>query len=679
MLQHRESVYKQPKIILVFLSIVVLTFLVYLSVLDNGFVNWDDGEYIIDNVLIRELSWRGIKTIFTTFQLSNYHPLVLLSYQIEYHFFKLNPFIYHLDNLILHTGNSLLVFYLIYLLSESLTVSFITALLFGIHPLHVESVAWATERKDVLSTFFYLGAGISYLIYKRGGSGRYYFIALLAFLLSLLSKAMAVSLPFVLLLLDYHLGNRFNKKTLIEKVPFFMLSIIFGIVNIIAQGAGGALGSSRKYAVLHNIMTGFKGIVFYLIKTICPVNLSAHYPYPRFEGVLSLTGVVDIGVVLMLVAVIIYTRHRTKVLVFGASFFLVTILPVLKFIPFGNAFAADRYMYIPSIGLFYMFGVLGERVYGGDGLYRGIRKILVVIVVGVVVMFFSVLTYRRGDVWQDSEPLWKDTIKKSPESYVAYDKLGEAYYEKGDIEKAIANYKKAISLNPHDDIFQYNLGVAYQEKGLYDLAISQYRKALNIKPDDYKSYYNLGIIYYKKGDVERAIASYKKAVSINPAFLDAQYNLGLLYQREGLFDLAITQYEKTLKIKPDDFDTINNLGVVYYKKGLFDKAVRYFRRALKIRHNDSEVYYSLGLAYYEKGLMDSAIDSYKNALKFLTNQAGKDELRDLYTDLGNAYFKKGFYKEALGSYKKALSIDPDDTISLHNMEIIEDILSGGRQ
>ena len=587
-------------VVIQLLLITVIVFLAYSNSLSNGFTNWDDDKYITSNPLITDVNYKNIMAIFGSFNLGNYHPLVLLSYMIEYHFFKLNPFIYHLDNLLLHICNSLLLFYFIFLLSKSTVVSFLTALLFGIHPLHVESVAWVTERKDVLFTFFYFSAGICYLLYKKGKGRSYYFIALFSFILSLLSKTMAVSLPLVLLLTDYLLERKNDIRMVGEKVPFFILSILFGILEIFAQRAEGFLRVEKTYALSQNLLIALKGLVFYLKKTIYPVNLSAYYPYPRIEiEVLSISGFIHIAGILTLGLIIIYSKRWTKDILFGSLFFVATILPVLQIIPVGGAFVADRYMYIPSIGLFYLLGVAVNKIYTMDGSYSWTNRVLIVLFVGTVVVIFGVLTYRRNAVWQSNETLWQDTVKKEPLASIAHNNLGNVYYYKRELDKALEEYQKALVLNPNYSLAHNNIGNVYFEKGDFNKAIKHYLQALEIEPDFKEANYNLGITYQKMGLFDKAIKAYKKVLEQSPEFYKAHYNLGVIYYDKGVIDSSITYFNNALKFSIGSVDKkyIHNiydyLGNAYAQEGLMQKAIRNYEKALSIYPADTTLLYKL--------------------------------------------------------------------------------------
>lgn len=336
---------KKLKIVILISLILIITFVAFLPSLKNGFVNWDDEIYVINNTAIKSLSVGNINKILTSFFVGNYQPLAILSYLLEYQFVKLNLFGYHLTNLILHLFNCLLVFWLIAMLSGRVSIALITSILFGVHPLLVESVAWISERKDVLYAVFFLGATICYLKYLREKQKlKYYLFSIFLFALSLLSKSMAITLPLVLLLIDYLLHRRHDKYMFIDKAPFFLLSLIFGIIAIYSQNSSEPSMQRGLYYLLTKFIILSYCIIFYLNKIFMPIRLSCLYPYYGLENIL-LPLFYPTMFIILLVAVIISCKY-TKKFIFGSAFFLIIILPVLQFMPLGETIVADRYKYI---------------------------------------------------------------------------------------------------------------------------------------------------------------------------------------------------------------------------------------------------------------------------------------------------------------------------------------------
>jgi hypothetical protein len=312
--------------------------------------------YVYQNQHIKEISWANTKTFFTSFYFGNYGPLTLLSYAFDYRMGRLKPLTYHTTNLLFHLLNCILVFWLVNLLSGAAPVAFLVAMLFGIHPLHVESVAWISERKDVLYSFFFLSSLISYVKYLHKKQTLFYILSLLLFLASCLSKAMAITLPFVLFLIEYLLRHKIDKKTLFGKLPFGLISLVFCIITLLTQYGPSHAKPAHLFSFLDNILRAGYGLMFYIYKIILPVRLSGLYPNPQnIGGNYPMVFFLAPLVIILLILLIIKFRNNRKV-IFGTGFFIITILPVLQLLPVGWAIAADRYTYIPAIGIFYLFG-----------------------------------------------------------------------------------------------------------------------------------------------------------------------------------------------------------------------------------------------------------------------------------------------------------------------------------
>jgi tetratricopeptide (TPR) repeat protein len=649
----------------------VVSCLPFLSSLDNDFTNWDDDKYVTGNPVIRELSWENVKATFGKFYVGTYCPLVILSYALEYSLWGLNPFGYHLTNLLLHVGNSLLVFCFILQLSGQTSVALVTALLFGVHPLHVESVAWVAERKDVLSTLFFLGSLLCYLRYQKDRQTRFYALSLVTLLLSLLAKPMAVTLPFILLLCDYLALRKVSGRVILEKAPFFALSLFFGAIMIVSQGAirtvsqhfGEALDPTRSFAFLDHLLIACRGLCFYLAKTLVPIHLSAFYPYPYNISLYSPTFFLPLILLLALATGVWISRRYTRTVIFGNLFFCITLLPVLKIIPIGETAAADRYMYIPSIGLFYLVGLAGHRLFVRETRWKRVKRGSLGLGLSTLLVVFSVLTWQRCNVWQDSETLWRDVLAKYPEVLFAHYNLGNFYREKNLLDAAIAEYKEALAVRPNDAQGHNNLGLVYAAKGQVDAAITEYKEALAVRPNHVQAHNNLGAAYAAKGQIEEAIAEYKAALAINPNSVSARANLGEAYRRKGLLDAAVAEYQQVLVLNPRNAPAHMNLGGVYVDKGQLDAAIAEYRQALALNPRDALIHYNLGNAYEKTGQLDAAIAEYQQALVLTPN------FTLARVNLGSVYGKKGQFDAAIAEYQKALAISPNEALIHYSLAV----------
>ena len=531
--------------------VLAVTAVAYLPSLDNGFTNWDDPLYVTANEAVRRLSPHSAAGFFTSFTAGNYHPLTLLSLAVNQRLFGGAAASFHTVNLALHLANTLLVFLIATLLSRpvagssspgSRTVApFVAALLFGVHPLHVESVAWIAERKDVLSTFFFLAAWLSYLRHhplKLGWS--WYWLSVVLLALSLLSKSMGVSFPLVIFLSDRLFRRSVDRRMLLEKVPFLALSLGFGAVALIAQRSGEAIRLSADFPLWKTPFIAGYGLVFYLVKLVVPLGLSAFYPLPGTPGA-ALPPVLPAALLLALAlaaAVLSLGRHRER-LRFGVLFFLVSILPVLQIVPIGQAVTADRYTYLPSFGLFWLagegFARLLQRL---SGPRRGgwTRAAAAWAGLALAVVCLAQLTWRRTQVWRDGVTLWENVITSYPDSALARKNLGIARHERSDAAGAVEDLTVALRQTPFDPDVYRSRGSAYVDLGQSDLALADFDRAVGLKPDHAEALNNRGALLAARGALLRALSDFDRAIAVNPRYAMALLNRARA--REALGDLA---------------------------------------------------------------------------------------------------------------------------------------------
>ena len=578
----------------------MIAILLYTPALKNSFVNWDDGIYVYENSHIRSLSPGAIHWMLTSFHATNWHPLTWLSHAVDYALSGYAPGGHHLTSILLHGLNTLLVMLLTLQLSltahlpahvsnssvqtfpipfKSLVTGCVTALLFGIHPLHAESVAWVAERKNVLCTFFFLLALLWYCFFvsaagKRKRVARFTACLILA-AAALMAKPMAVTLPLILLLLDIYpfkrinlsAGANQNRQVLLEKVPFLLLSVISAILTVLAQHAGGAFESLERLPLSMRLVNALHSPVFYVAKMLWPGELVPFYPFPKVIGFLDLAYYSISGIlVLSVTAGCIWLWKRGRYLFLTAwVYYLVTLLPVLGVIQVGSQAAADRYTYLPGVGIFLL---AGSGVSQLVAKFAGRKNILAAgaVVVSLICIALGQLTVKQIAIWQDSETLWTSVIKQFPG-------------------------RVPIAHN--------NLGVLYDGRGLHDKALEEYERAVAINPTFADAHSNLGVSYKRKGNHEKAIEEYEKALAGNPNLIEARNNLGVAYQAKGMYDKAVQEYEKVLAINPNFAETHYNLGLVYYFQGMVDKAVDEYEKAIAVNPALAVAHYKLGLTYYE--------------------------------------------------------------------------------
>lgn len=584
---------QKRRIRLCLIAVALITFFVFFPSLQNGFTDWDDNEYVTTNQSIRGFTPENIKTIFSSLYIANYQPLTILTYAAEYSFFGLNPVIYHLTNLILHIANSLLVFWFIFLLSGSIRASLLSSLLFAIHPLHVESVAWVAERKDVLSTFFFMLTLIAYLKYLRERKIGFYIISLIMLIISLLSKPMAVTMPAILLLLDFFTNAQNTppqtppgarlRKILIEKIPYIIIALIFVIVTYMTQKAYGAVRDYSDIPLIKRMMIPFYGAIFYLIKMILPIFLSAIYPYPQqIETSLLIKLIASTLLFFIIAFLVIKSLKKTKLIAFGFLFYIITILPVLQIIPIGHAIVADRYFYIPSIGIFYIISFYTAKILENPSRKNDNMRTIATYATIAFLIFFAILTLQRCKVWKNGVVLWNDVLSKYPKASLPHNNLGNTYKSQGDIEKALYHYQQAIEIEP-----------------TYAMA-----------------YYNRATTYNDIGKAEEALKDFNKAIELNPKFSEAYNNRGVFMLSKDKLTEALPDFNKAIELNPKNAQAYNNRATAYLKMKKYDEAFKDYTTALTIMPDLAEVYLYRGNAYAEVDKLDKAIEDYTSAIKF---------------------------------------------------------------
>ncbi|MGD0100903.1 MAG: tetratricopeptide repeat protein [Acidobacteriota bacterium] len=598
---------RQPRIVILGM-ILFITAVVYSNSLRNGFVQWDDDVHVFNNSDVKHLDIQSIHNFFKAGYLKMYQPVTMISYALDYKIGKLNPFIYHCTNLVFHLLNVALVFYLILLLTRKVEIAAIAAVFFGIHPLHVESVAWISERKDLLYSFFYLSSLIAYIFYcNKSRRLRYYVLAILCFLLSLCSKSAAVTLPVVLLLVDYYLGKRLTVKNSLDKVPFFFLSILFGMVSLLSQRIiGTGLDYVTGYTILDRLLIGSYSFAFYIIKSVVPFGLSALHPLPfKSRGLLPIQYYFSILFFIGLAGLII-RAYKSKLnetvkkdVMFGLLFFTFTIALIL-FIPVGQAVVAERYTYIPYIGLFMIAGRL--YVFFQQRSFPSFPKLkyCYATAIGVAMVFFACSAYGRNAVWKDTLSLFSDVIKKNPEAGLAYNNRGNVRKEQNDFKGAMEDYNKAIELK-YDDAYD-NRGILRNRTGDYKNAIEDFDRALTIRSDKEQVYYNRGNAKLNLGDFKGAEEDFGKAIEINPQYLNAYNNRGYVrYEKLSVYKGAIEDFDIAARLDPTAPDIYINRGNAKLRSGDLAGALPDYDKALLIMPDYPQAYLNKGIVFLKLG------------------------------------------------------------------------------
>jgi protein O-mannosyl-transferase len=486
------------------------------------FTNWDDNYLVTQNAAIRDISLSGIIKIFTSFSLNHYHPLVTLSYAIEYSLFGLNPFAFHLTNIILHGLNSVLVAILVRSLTKKTTAVLVTGVLFAIHPLRVESVVWIAERKDVLSALFILLSFILYIQYRRTDKQSHFYCVAASFLCALLSKAMAVTLPILFLAYDFFIDGSIHQKRLKEKIPLFLISVAFGIIAMIGQYAGGIGPKDPSFNVFSSLFLVPYGFLFYCIKFLFPFNLSPVYPYPETIGS---TYPLLFWLSPLIVVVLLYCFYRffrrDRLLVFALSFYVIAILPVLQFIPVGRMMTADRFSYVPLVGLMLILGQGFHTLWiqMQNHLYR--RFLLVVVSLCIAAGLWH-LTRQQMSSWQSNQTLWNRVVVDNPSYAEGYNNLGSIYAEGGSQREALNYFHQAISLDSTDAEFFHNRGLLYLQMKQWNNAIQDFSRSIELNPKDITGYTLRGNAYLQSKSYRESIDDYTHVLIEHPMACDVR-------------------------------------------------------------------------------------------------------------------------------------------------------------
>ncbi len=577
---------------LVCLGFIIATLVIYWPVKDYEFINYDDDAYIYENTYVLDgLNYNSIKWSFTTTHVCNWHPITWISHILDTQLYGMNAGGHHLTNVFFHLLNTLLLFFFFRKITGALWKSGFVAALFALHPLHVESVAWVAERKDVLSTFFWMLTLWSYACYVEHRSLKMYLTVLLFFILGLMSKPMVVTLPFVLILLDYWPLNRFGRRAtnppifqasnpsiylIIEKIPFFVFAAVSSIITYLVQQNCGAVNALDDWPLYVRITSAFVAYIGYIGKMIWPFHLAIFYPHP---GALPMFQAAVACVLLLSISVVaVRTAKLYPYCVVGWLWYLGTLVPVIGLVKVGSQAMADRYTYIPIIGLFIIIA------WGVPDLVARFRysKVGLAITAAIFILSLMVVAWFQAQHWQDSIALFKHAIQVTEHNDLAHFNLGNALMAKGKIDEAVDHYYKAIYIKPDDPLTYTNLGIALFAKGKTDEAVNKYTKALQIDFNLPEAHNSMGNALYAQGKFKKAMDSYAEALRIKPDSFQAHNNLGLVLYATGNVDKAIFHYTEALRIKPDYAETYNNLGAALIKKGMIDKAVVIFEEALRI-------------------------------------------------------------------------------------------------
>lgn len=581
--------------------LLVATGAVYRQVSGHQFVNFDDGKYITENYVVQGgLTGEGVRWAFTTVHASNWHPLAWLSHMLDVQLFGLHAGAHHLVNVLFHAANAVLLFLVLLQMTGARWPSAFVAALFALHPLHVESVAWVAERKDILSALFWMITMLSYAWYVRRPGRTRYLLTLCAFALGLMSKPMLVTLPFVLLLMDYWplgrlrfrriayrsfppdpgrpAGDGVSRSAVIkEKIPFIALSVVSGIITLYAQQHGGAVASIKSVPFAFRAVNALVAYAAYLGKTFWPLHLAVIYPLPP---VLTLVqGAVAGSIVAGITALAVRSVRRHPYVLTGWLWFLGTLVPVIGLVQVGRQSMADRYTYIPLIGIFIIIA------WGLHSAVRNsrIRRIAASVAAGLALTVLAALTWVQTGYWKDGITLFRHAAVTVFDNFIAHEGLAYALAKKDRLDEANYHYSEALRISPDYELALTGISNVLVRQGKIEAAVRYADKALRLYPDSAEAQFSMGYIRLKQGRDEEALAHYREGLPKDPSNAEIHYIVGVILGSRGELDESIEQFTEALRLQPDNAEAHYGLGVALVRKGAFDDGISQFTRALRIK------------------------------------------------------------------------------------------------
>jgi tetratricopeptide (TPR) repeat protein len=610
------------------LALFLLAVAAFWQVTECEFVNYDDDEYVTENPrVVSGLSFDNFIWAFTTGHAGNWHPLAWLSHQADAQLFGLKPRGHHSMNLLFHAANAVLLFLLLNRATKKFWASAFVAAVFAVHPLNVESVAWVAERKNVLSTFLWLLTLIAYVRFAETQQRRFYALSLLLFALGLMAKPMLVTVPFVLLLLDWWPLRRLKigetsaanpsppiapqplRRVLLEKIPFLTLAGVVCVVTVYVQSLGGAVRTTEEFSLWLRVINAMNAYATYLWKIFAPTHLAVFYPFDKNP---SVWRVILSAVVLAAISIAAARLWRKKPsLTCGWLWFVGVLVPVIGIVQVGGQAMADRHAYVP------MIGILVAATWGVLGFASKVpaMKFVLPALGAIIIGAFGYATFVQTTHWQNSVTLFERALAVTAENPVAHNNLGLALAAQEKFDEAIAHYEKAAQADPKFARAFNNWGLALAAQGKHELAMRRFGDALRMDPDYDKAHINLGSAYAKRGNLQQASAHFQEALRINPDSHEALNNLGNVLLMQGKPDAAMGQYVEALRRNPRYAEARNNLGYCHAMMGQLDKAIANYRDAVRLKPDYAQAHNNLAIAFLATRKIDEAIEHFRAAIR----------------------------------------------------------------
>ena len=648
------------KIIGICIALVALTWIVFGQTLGHQFVNFDDGAYVRRNHEVTHgISVHGIKWAFSHPVAANWHPLSILSHMLDCQIYGVVPGAHHFTNVLLHAIATVLLFLVFWGMTRGLWQSAFIAAVFAVHPLHVESVAWIAERKDVLSAVFFLLTIAAYVFYARRHSFLRYLLMSILFACGLMAKPMLVTLPFVLLLLDYWPLRRFDhvstagpasairdvpkrswKWLVLEKIPLFALSAAASTAAIVTQER--SINLIRQMSLASRIGNAFVSLLVYLWQTVWPRNLAAFYPYPE-NGLPTWEIILAVSVFAAITTAAFVLRNDKPYLLIGWLWFVGMLIPVIGIVQVGIQAHADRYNYLPQIGLSLIAAWTITDISSG---WRHQRVILIAVsLIAVASLAWSARI--QISYWRDSQSLWEHAIAVTPDNETEHEHLSDAYLDKDRIEDAISQAREAVKLLPDNADAHGVLGAALGRTAQLEEALSELQTALQLNPKLARAHYNLGNVFLKRGQIDDAIANYDDELRLYPNFVEGHNNLASALFRKGQPNDAFEHLRIALDLNPKDPEALNNLGIALSQTGDMREAIAQWNKTLEVQPDNLEAQCNLAwiFATFPEASMRNGVRAVELAERAIKLSDGKNAR--IWRLAAAAYAEAGRFTDAI--------------------------------
>jgi Tfp pilus assembly protein PilF len=661
--------------------IALITFVAFLPTLQNGFVNWDDDSHLLENPHYRGLGWAQHRGLFTTCLNCSCMPLKGVTYGLDYVLWGMNPRGYHFTSLLVHATNALLFYFLsLRLLRLGLGSSTISpelpirlaaafsALFFSLHPLQAEVVAWTIGREVAIAGFFFILTLLCYLRAAEnesaGLSRRWWMVgAWILYAMSLLGKEMALMLPFALLVLDIYPLRRLGggdgrwfgprvRQVWWEKLPFLLLALAAGVRATLEKEQAGSLYPVTDYGFLPRFAQVFYSLAFYPWKTLVPLGLSPLYPVQPFTGFWNTPMLISGAFGFSLTAMLLVVRHRWPAGLAVWVFYGVLLIPVSGIVAFGPYAVADRFSYLPCLGLAVLAGAGFFYCWGGWDKGRvGLRTLVLTGSLAVLLLVvLGIFTWQQTQIWHNSERLWRHALALDERSSFAHNNLGLALAERSAFAEAINELRRAVEIDPAFVEAHTNLGNFLAQRGSPEDAISHLQQALAIDPTFANAHNTLGNVFANRGETDKALEHFREALQTNPKSAMTYYNLGRVLAQRGDLEEAIAVYRKAVEIDPLDPDAHNNLGLLLASRDNLDQAIEQFREALRVNPRYAKAYFNLGKIYVQQNRFEDAVQNFQHALRI------EPAVVEIHENLARTLARQGKKQEALQHYEEALRL-----------------------